>query len=185
MARRLRWRSRGMAALVCLMAAAAAVVLSSGQGSRKQWEVASQAATRRPTGSPQLVAIEPLPSSMASMDGEMCQWMPASATTMFSALQEGPLHRSADWDTQPPGNADRAPTRIIRDTYPTYSAVALNLQTNEVFLQDENLFGIKVFDRLDNTPPTAAFTEPKRAIAGGGVTKMEFNCAQEISTVLN
>ena len=176
MARRLRWRSKGMAALVCLMAAAAVVVLSSGQGSRKQWEVASQAATRRPTGSPQLVAIEPLPSSMASMDGEMCQWMPASATTMFSALQEGPLHRSADWDTQPPGNADRAPTRIIRDTYPTYSAVALNLQTNEVFLQDENLFGIKVFDRLDNTPPTAAFTEPKRAIAGGGVTKMEFNC---------
>jgi DNA-binding beta-propeller fold protein YncE len=86
------------------------------------------------------------------------------------------VHRSADWETTPPGNADREPVRIIRDTYPTYSAVALNLQTNEVFLQDENLFGIKVFDRLDNTPPTAAFTEPKRAIAGGGVTKLEFNC---------
>ena len=107
----------------------------------------------------------------------MCQWLPASASMPLSAaLQEGSVHRSADWDTTPPGNADRAPTRIIRDTYPTYSAVALNLQTNEVFLQDENLFGIKIFDRLDNTPPTAAFTEPKRAIAGGGVTKMEFNC---------
>jgi 6-phosphogluconolactonase (cycloisomerase 2 family) len=33
-----------------------------------------------------------------------------------------------------------------------------------------------VFNRTDNTPPTAAFTEPKRRIAGGGVTKLEFNC---------
>jgi DNA-binding beta-propeller fold protein YncE len=158
---------------VCLAAAAAALVLSSGEGLQRKLGGASRAATLKPTGSPQLVAIEPLPS----MDGQMCQWVPASASTLLSAeLQEAPVHRSADWDTKPPGNADRAPTRIIRDTYPTYSAIALNLQTNEVFLQDENLFGIKVFDRLTNTPPTAAFSEPKRAIAGGGVTKMEFNC---------
>ena len=173
MSRGLHWRGKGKAALLCLIAAAAAVVLLAGQGSRRQWEVASQAASRKPTGSPQLVAVERLPM----MDGEMCQWMPASASTSLSAaLQEAPVHRSRDWDTLPPGNADRAPTRIIRDTYPTYSAVAVNLQTDEVFLQDENLFGIKVFDRMDNTPPTAAFTEPKRAIAGGGITKLEFNC---------
>ena len=45
-----------------------------------------------------------------------------------------------------------------------------------MFLQDENLFGIKVFNRLDNTPPTANFTEPKREIAGGETTKLQFNC---------
>lgn len=104
----------------------------------------------------------------------MCQWMPASASEPFSmALPQqsssGASHRATD-------KIERAPIRVIRDTYPTYSAVALDLQTNEVYLQDENLFGLKVFDRLDNTPPTAAFTEPKRVL-GGIETKLEFNCA--------
>src|SRR5262249_24620903 len=59
--------------------------------------------------------------------------------------------------------------------YPTYSAIALDVNTDEVFLQDENLFGVKVFNRLDSTPPNAAFTEPKRVL-GGIQTKLEFNC---------
>jgi hypothetical protein len=37
---------------------------------------------RRPTGSPQLVSVEPLPA----MDGEMCQWMPASARAFLLLL---------------------------------------------------------------------------------------------------
>ncbi|MBI2816082.1 MAG: hypothetical protein HYX72_03995, partial [Acidobacteria bacterium] len=61
-------------------------------------------------------------------------------------------------------------------TYPTYSAVAVDTNSNEVYLQDENLFGYKVFDRLENTPPRAAFSEPKRVVAGIN-TKLEFNCA--------
>jgi DNA-binding beta-propeller fold protein YncE len=72
-------------------------------------------------------------------------------------------------------DADRAPVRAIKDSYPTYSAIAVDTNSNEVYLQDENLFGLKVFNRLDNTPPTAAFTEPKRQI-GGINTKLEFNC---------
>jgi len=124
---------------------------------------------RTRTGQPQLVSIEPLGD-----EGAMCQWMPASASEPFSmALPQqsssGASHRATD-------KIERAPIRVIRDTYPTYSAVALDLQTNEVYLQDENLFGLKVFDRLDNTPPTAAFTEPKRVL-GGIETKLEFNCA--------
>ncbi|MBI4463887.1 MAG: hypothetical protein HY647_04205, partial [Acidobacteria bacterium] len=63
-----------------------------------------------------------------------------------------------------------------RDTYPTYSALAVDPNSNEVFLQDENLFGLKVFNRTDNTPPSASFTEPKRILAGLN-TKLEFNCA--------
>jgi len=50
------------------------------------------------------------------------------------------------------------------------------LNSNEVYLQDENLFGYKVFDRLANTPPGAEFSEPKRMV-GGPNTKLEFNCA--------
>src|SRR5207244_11377855 len=63
----------------------------------------------------------------------------------------------------------------IHDTYPTYSAIGVDTNSNEIFLQDENLFGIKVFNRTDNTPQGAAFTEPKR-ILGGLLTKLEFNC---------
>jgi DNA-binding beta-propeller fold protein YncE len=74
------------------------------------------------------------------------------------------------------GDGKWAPIRVIRDTYPTYSAVAVDTRSNEVYLQDENLYGFKVFDRMANTPSTAAFTEPKRTV-GGILTKLEFNSA--------
>ena len=103
----------------------------------------------------------------------MCQWVPASAGPGMLFAQEPQSIVEAG---RRPEDLDRPPVRVIRDTYPTYSAVAVDLQTNEVYLQDENLFGLKVFDRLDNTPATAAFTEPKRML-GGIDTKLEFNCA--------
>jgi len=103
----------------------------------------------------------------------MCEWMPASASPASLFAQEVPSSGASPRGTDV---IDRPPVRVIRDTYPTYSAVAVDLQTNEVYLQDENLFGLKVFDRLDNTPATAAFTEPKRVL-GGIDTKLEFNCA--------
>jgi 6-phosphogluconolactonase (cycloisomerase 2 family) len=73
-------------------------------------------------------------------------------------------------------DADRPPVRVIRDTYSTYSAVAVDTRSNELYLQDENLFGYNVFNRLDNTPAGARFSEPKRRVAGNQ-TKLEFNCA--------
>jgi DNA-binding beta-propeller fold protein YncE len=133
--------------------------------------------SRRPSGGPQLVSIEPWAEpGPAGPEGMMCQWIPASASASLSLSlpqQSAPPPGAAG---RPTDNIERAPVRVIRDTYPTYSAVALDLQTNEVYLQDENLFGLKVFDRLDNTPATAAFTEPKRVL-GGIETKLEFNCA--------
>lgn len=163
----------GTLAVLLVGISLAAGTLSLWNSDQLDWKAASQAAQRKPTGAPQLIAIEPLPSP----EGEMCQWVPASSGTLLAAaLQQERLAVAGSADGVRPQVEDRAPVRIIRDTYPTYSAVALNLQTDEVFLQDENLFGIKVFNRLDNTPPRAAFTEPKRAIAGGEVTKLEFNC---------
>ena len=67
------------------------------------------------------------------------------------------------------------PIRVIHDDYPTFSAVAVDPIRGEVVLQDENLFQILVYDRLANTPPQAALTEPRRVI-GGVKTKVEFNC---------
>ena len=132
------------------------------------------------TGGPQLVSIQPFPE----MEGAICEWMPASATATAStgltaALWQEPASGLAT-QTSPDGvrtatEIERAPMRVIRDTYPTYSAIAVDTTSNEVYMQDENLFGFKVFNRLDNTPSNAAFTEPKRVVSGPR-TKMEFNC---------
>lgn len=134
------------------------------------------------TGSPQLVSVTPLPE----MSRDLCPWIPASASATLAAM---PLQHEAATSADASGDRsydavefDRAPVRVIHDSYPTYSAVAVDLNSNEVYLQDENLFGYKVFDRLTNTPPSAAFSEPKRMV-GGLKTKLEFNCGLYIDPV--
>ncbi|OFW36410.1 MAG: hypothetical protein A3J28_07110 [Acidobacteria bacterium RIFCSPLOWO2_12_FULL_60_22] len=132
---------------------------------------------RRPTGEPQLVSVEPLPA----LEGQICEWAPASAgTTLLGSLQQEGASRpppasGSTAGTQTSREVERAPVRVIRDTFPTYSAVAVDPIRNEIVLQDENLFQIMVYDRMANTPPSASMTEPKRVI-GGNKTRMEFNC---------
>ena len=65
---------------------------------------------------------------------------------------------------------------MIRDPNPAFSAVALDLKNDEVVLQDENTFGVNVYNRTDNTPPNALMSEPKRSIRGEN-THIEFNCS--------
>ena len=144
---------------------------------RMDLTVASETAVRRPTGEPQLVSVEPLPA----LEGQICEWAPASAsTTLLASLQQEGASRTAPASgstagTQTSREVERAPVRVIRDTFPTYSAVAVDPIRNEIVLQDENLFQIMVYDRMANTPPSASMTEPKRVI-GGNKTRMEFNC---------
>ena len=78
------------------------------------------------------------------------------------------------------------PLRVIRDPYPAYSAVAVDPIRDEVIMTDENLFSILVYNRLDNTPPGATMTEPKRRIQGEN-TRIEFQCGVyigELSSLL-
>jgi len=150
--------------------AIAAGMLLGGRGLLPATDGSTQTA-RKPTGSPQLVSIQPLPT----MDGEMCVWEPASASVSFAAAFQEQVRRERAGQAVSAGDGDRAPVRVIRDTYPTYSAVTLDLANNELILQDENLFQILVYDRTANTPPTATMSEPKRVI-GGPLTKVEFNC---------
>ncbi|MGH9786122.1 MAG: hypothetical protein ACRD88_18280 [Terriglobia bacterium] len=168
-----RARSRvALGMLLTLVLAAGWFVLV--ETERPEVSGASAAALRAPTGEPQLIAIAPLPV----MDGQMCEWVPASAVAPASFFQA----QGAPSGTSTGVEIEREPVRIIRDTYATYSAIALDLNTNEVFMQDENLFGVKVFNRLDNTPANASFTEPKRVL-GGIQTKLEFNCGLYIDPV--
>src|SRR5438552_19083988 len=113
-----------MAAKFFLMGVALLVLWCGNAGQPQQRE-------RRPTGNPQLISVAPLHET----DGEMCQWAPASAgISLTSALQQ----ERAAADAANSVETDRAPVRQIRDTYPTYSALAVDLQTEEVYLQDEN-----------------------------------------------
>ena len=130
----------------------------------------------RPTGAAQLVSISPLPQAAES--GEMCEWVPASAgLTLREKIEETVTDSQQNKSGGLPYGITipRKPLRTIRDQHPTFSAVAVDVQNNEIVLQDENLFQIMVYDRMTDTPPTASFSEPKRVI-GGHNTKSEFNC---------
>lgn len=70
---------------------------------------------------------------------------------------------------------ERAPVRRLEDPSSSFSAVAVDMARDEIILSDENLGQIVVYGRLDNTPPQAALTEPKRVI-GGSHTKINLNC---------
>jgi DNA-binding beta-propeller fold protein YncE len=154
-----------------LLAVAAAFGLFIGQANKLELMARSETAHLKPMGYPQLIATQPLPETT----GEMCPVETASLQEPSAPLRTTSANSSG---TRASGttDADRIPLRVIHDSYPTYSAIGVDTNSNELFLQDENLFGIKVFNRTENTPPGAAFTEPKR-ILGGLLTKLEFNCA--------
>lgn len=144
--------------------------------------------------SARLVSVEELP------EGAMCDWgqNPAGITpdlvasvyrqrsqqpfvaaelqrglqqrNLFAALQRGGGRPIPSARTE----LARSPIRTLRDTYPTYTAVALNLQTNEVYLQDNNLWSTRIFGRLDNTPAGVDVQQPKRVLQGPE-TEIQFN----------
>lgn len=175
-------RMRAVAAASFALAVAAISILYHNSG---PWAAGARLiqATASASRRARLVRVEPLPAPAEELGGQMCEWLPASThSTLVAYLlqQQGGSAASpmASGNASPRREVavDRAPVRVIRDTYPTYSAVAIDPARKEIVLQDENLFQIMVYDRLSNTPPTAGFTEPKRIIAGRK-TKVEFNCA--------
>jgi hypothetical protein len=89
----------------------------------------------------------------------------------------GAFDDTAQAAAQSTGNGteiSRPPVRTIRDTYPIYSSIAVDTQFNEIALQDTNLFGIKVFNRLENTPADVEASKPTRVIEGRE-TDLEYN----------
>src|SRR5438094_9765437 len=70
---------------------------------------------------------------------------------------------------------ERAPLRFIKDPNPSFSAVAVDSESNMLVVSDENMFRIMEYDRRENTPPQARLSEPKRIISGTN-TKAEMIC---------
>lgn len=72
-----------------------------------------------------------------------------------------------------PSSGAATPVRKIRDAYPSFASVAVDMVRDEVVMTDENLFQILVYERTENTPPGAEASRPKRVIAGEN-TNIEF-----------
>lgn len=126
------------------------------------WSIPEQPEVVKRTGSPQLVAVRELPQY-----GEACEptFMEVPDYSDGPGLM-APGSVEAGAQREEASIIDRDPLRTIRDVDPIYSAVAVNTETDEVVLGDNNLWAIRTFNRLDNTPANAPFTEPKRVIHG-------------------
>jgi DNA-binding beta-propeller fold protein YncE len=132
-----------------------------------------------------LVSMKDVPSMICEWDAVPYDDKPIQIASLrpqnlFATFLAAPFQQTSDpYDKPAPldsaNRITRAPdSRTIGDTYPTYTSVAVNLQADEVVLQDNNLWSVRVFNRLDNTPATAAFTQPKRVIQGKE-TLLEYN----------
>src|SRR4051812_24593883 len=87
-------------------------------------------------GNDRLVSVTPLPE----MGGEIC----APEAVMASLQQPAQSARVASAPSPVASDSSRAavilerpPVRTIRDSRPTYSAVAVDVKNNEIVLQDE------------------------------------------------
>jgi 6-phosphogluconolactonase (cycloisomerase 2 family) len=123
------------------------------------------------TGHPQLISVQDV-----QMDPEWCP-PPARSlpedSNLFAAFGETSVYAGSQASGEP-GVITRPPIRTIRDKDPIYSAIAVDTRFDEVILMDNNNWGLRIFNRLDNTPANAPFTQPKRIIEGPE-TDIQFN----------
>ena len=126
-------------------------------------------------GDAKLISYEPLPEMQAdlcAMPSGTLMAAPLRMTSPTVGAETLPARYAPSLSAQS-GTVISDPLRVIRDPYPAFSAVAVDMVRDEVAVTDENNFQILVYDRLDNTPPTAAMTKPKRVISGPH-TEIEF-----------
>jgi len=86
---------------------------------------------------------------------------------------------AASQENGPTVELTRPPVRRLWDTDPSYGSIAFDIRTGKVFLQDLNLWAIRIFDRMTNTPANATRSEPERVIQGKN-TELQFNTCMYI-----
>jgi DNA-binding beta-propeller fold protein YncE len=151
------------AGVVVLMAFAASMILFGSSGLETR---------TNSLGAERLVGWEPLPEA-----GAVCELLPVSA--MLPPLQRSTSTGAATAATDESIReevAKRQPIRTIRDPHAAPAGIAVDPVRNEVVIADENQFGVHVYDRMENTPPRATMSEPKRLIRGEN-TFLEYACS--------
>jgi DNA-binding beta-propeller fold protein YncE len=164
-----------LSVLVLLLGIASLVLLRGGK---------DQAARTIPIGQERIVSWEQLPE----MNGEMCQWMPASASpvspafmTFAAAMQQAPGSTRPAVPPHPSEQVreairNREPIYDVGDAHFGFAGIAVDPVRDEVILAEENVSNLVIYDRLTNTPPTATMSEPKRVI-GGDEAFLEYACS--------
>jgi 6-phosphogluconolactonase (cycloisomerase 2 family) len=94
------------------------------------------------------------------------------APNVLTSLHQGNLYAALQQLTA--ASTPLTAVRTVRDTHPTYSAVAVDVNANEIILQDNNLWSYRVFNRQDSTPAGVELTQPKRLVQGDK-TSLQFN----------
>ena len=100
---------------------------------------------------------------------------PWLVTTVYAQGSQAAPASKAAAPAERPIKLVRAPIRAIKDDGAVFTDVAVDIKHDEVILQDERSKKLVVYNRLDNTPPAASMTEPKRML-GGNKTKITDNC---------
>ena len=148
-----RWRTVGSALVACSLL------------------IAGGPSTLRSGGDGTLVASEPLDICMMPAPSERRAAMATAASPL--ALARGAFSMRGLQNAAAAGSAFVTPIRKLKDPYPSFAAVAVDTDRNEVVFTDESLFQVLVYDRLENTPSGAQASKPKRAIVGDK-TDIEF-----------
>src|SRR5690242_2718732 len=126
--------------------------------------------------------------SLQEINGPMCEFMPAggtsgitSETLLRASLLQGPAQtKEGQAPPRPTQSArdlvqKRAPQTNIEDPLFGFAGITVDLTRNEVIIAEENVSSIVIYDRMENTPPNAKMSEPKRMI-GGEETFIEYAC---------
>lgn len=114
-----------------------------------------------------LYAGEPLPAEHGG------SWL---VTALQAQIRGNTPSSATSSSVERPARVERAPVRMLKSPYAAYSAVAVDPTRDEIVLQDENQFNIMIYNRLTNTPPAAAKSEPKRIIGGRNTKMGQSNC---------
>ena len=178
----MRLERKGMAVLVGLMLTATGIWSLSSVVQRTSLLIPSKSSSGY-----RLVSIQEVPDA-----GEIC--LPPERDTADSdlfasfdennkndvlALLRGASVYAASQENGQTVEVNRQPIRRLWDTDPSYGSIAFDARTGKVFLQDLNLWAIRIFDRMTNTPANATRSEPERVIQGKN-TELQFNTCMYI-----
>jgi len=111
---------------------------------------------------------DPGPQKAAPQEGNMDD--PSRQYFSFPEVQKQ-MKEMAEMRTK----GARVPVRTIRDTAPTYTSIAVDVNANEVIMTDNNLWSYRVFDRLSPTPKKDTDITPPKRIVTGDHTALQFN----------
>lgn len=116
------------------------------------------------------------PSGAVTPVGQQTAQSPVTGPTAPrtpGAAHNGETAASYGWVHRSEVVAERAPLRVVADSYLSFAGITVDPARNEVVVGDQKMSKIVVYDRLENTPSTSAMSTPKRVI-GGPLSFLEY-----------